>query len=119
MLNFVSLIHLPLRNKNFKLLILVLFIGVFSATTYWVGFYQNNKGGIRPNKSSKWESVNFILDHLLNNYVDSIDSKDLKQKTIQNILKDLDPHSSYIPADKRISANESLIGHLVELVSDS
>ena len=111
MLNFVSLIHLPLRNKNFKLLTLVLFIGVFSATTYWIGFYQNNKSGIHPNKSSKWESVNFILDHLLNSYVDSIDSKDLKQKTIQNILKDLDPHSSYIPADKRISANESLVGH--------
>ena len=28
-----------------------------------------------------------------------------------NILKDLDPHSSFIPAKKRQSVNESLVGH--------
>ena len=43
--------------------------------------------------------------------MDSLSSEKLKQVAIRNILKELDPHSNYIPAEDRVSANESLLGH--------
>ena len=72
--------------------------------------YEKNKF-LTVIQKTKWEPVNFVLDHLLNSYVDSLSSDKLKQVAIRNILKELDPHSNYIPAEDRVSANESLLGH--------
>ena len=47
----------------------------------------------------------------MNNYVDTLDKNKLSQKSIFNILKDLDPHSTFIPSNKRQKVNEALIGH--------
>ena len=100
-----------MNNNNIKLLVFSLFIGLFSTATYWIGYYQNNHGFDSVIQKTKWEPVSFVLDHLLNSYVDSLSSEKLKQAAIRNILKELDPHSSYIPAEDRVSANESLLGH--------
>ena len=100
-----------MNNNNIKLLVFSLFIGLFSTATYWIGYYQNNHGYDSVIQKTKWEPVSFVLDHLLNSYVDSLSSEKLKQTAIRNILKELDPHSSYIPAEDRVSANESLLGH--------
>ena len=100
-----------MNNNNIKLLVFSLFIGLFSTATYWIGYYQNNHGYDSVIQKTKWEPVSFVLDHLLNSYVDSLSSEKLKQAAIRNILKELDPHSSYIPAEDRVSANESLLGH--------
>lgn len=96
-----------LNNKN--LLLSVLFIGVFSTATYWIG-YNTNKSYNNLLKS-EWNNIDFILSHLMTHYVDSLDKKELTKKSINNILKDLDPHSTFIPSNKRQSVNESLIGH--------
>ena len=48
---------------------------------------------------------------MANNYVDSLEIEKLSENSINNILKDLDPHSSYIPANQRQRLNESLVGH--------
>jgi carboxyl-terminal processing protease len=89
---------------------LVLFIGFF----FQFNLLDWNKSGkeyyLQINQN-KWTSINVVLDNLLNNYVDSLDSYELSEKSINNILKDLDPHSSFIPAKKRQSVNESLVGH--------
>jgi carboxyl-terminal processing protease len=44
-------------------------------------------------------------------YVDSVDSKKLVEDAIVNILKDLDPHSVYIPADEVKEMNQPLEGN--------
>ena len=98
------------KNSQTSLFILVLFIGIFSSLTYWIGI---NQGKVLSSEKAqnKWSSVNVVLDNLVNNYVDSLDSYELSEKSINNILKNLDPHSSFIPAKKRQSVNESLVGH--------
>ena len=100
-----------MKNNNQTLLfILILFIGFFSSLTYWIGINQGKV--LSPERDqNKWTSINVVLDNLLNNYVDSLDSDQLSENSINNILKDLDPHSSFIPAKKRQSVNESLVGH--------
>ena len=98
------------KNSQIPLFLLVIFIGLFSSLTYWIGI---NQGKILSPESSqnKWSSINVVLDNLLSNYVDSIIFYWSFENSINNILKDLDPHSSFIPATKRQSVNESLVGH--------
>ena len=96
-------------NNNKNLLISIIFIGVFSSITYWIGYYSNKK--VKLNYSNNWENIDFILSHLMNNYVDTLDKNKLSEKSIFNILKDLDPHSTFIPSNKRQRVNEALIGH--------
>jgi len=51
-----------------------------------------------------------ILDLIKENYVDSVSENDLIELTIPNILKQLDPHSVYIPATFMQAAQEPLEG---------
>jgi len=51
--------------------------------------------GIRPRS----DKITNILNFIESDYVDSIDRKDLVEAAIPAILKNLDPHSVYIPAD--------------------
>ncbi len=44
-------------------------------------------------------------------YVDSTDIRSMTEKVIVDLLKDLDPHSTYIPADEVEGMNESLNGN--------
>jgi len=51
------------------------------------------------------------LGYISTFYVDSVDSKELVETAIVSILKDLDPHSVYIPADEVKEMNEPLEGN--------
>lgn len=51
------------------------------------------------------------LGYISSYYVDSVDTKDMVEKAIVNMLKDLDPHSTYIPADEVKEMNEPLEGN--------
>ena len=97
------------NSPKLLLLISLVFTGLFSATTYWIGI-QHRKMLVSEN-SNKWSNIDIVLEHLVNNYVDSLEIEKLSENSINNILKDLDPHSSYIPASQRQRLNESLVGH--------
>lgn len=101
---------MKLKNSS-KLLLLIslLFTGVFSATTYWIGIKHSEM--LSSENSNNWSNIDIVLEHLANNYVDSLEIEKLSENSINNILKDLDPHSSYIPANQRQRLNESLVGH--------
>ncbi|MFC2096413.1 S41 family peptidase [Bacteroidota bacterium] len=51
------------------------------------------------------------LGYISSYYVDSVDSKQMVEDAIIDILKDLDPHSVYIPADEVKEMNEPLEGN--------
>ena len=101
---------MKLKNSpKLLLLISLLFTGVFSATTYWIGIKHSEM--LSSENSNNWSNIDIVLEHLANNYVDSLEIEKLSENSINNILKDLDPHSSYIPANQRQRLNESLVGH--------
>ena len=101
---------MKLKNSpKLLLLISLLFTGVFSATTYWIGIKHSEM--LSSENSNKWSNIDIVLEHLANNYVDSLEIEKISENSIKNILKDLDPHSSYIPANQRQRLNESLVGH--------
>lgn len=52
-----------------------------------------------------------ILEHIDNEYVDTVDIPAIEEKIIPDILKELDPHTVYIPAKDLNKVNEELQGN--------
>ncbi len=84
----------------------ILFIlSLFIASNFIHGQESNE---LDPNSTVKKIST---LLYLINNfYVDTLDMPDITEKAIVLTLKELDPHSAYIPAKEVQKANESLEG---------
>ncbi len=60
---------------------------------------------IKPGK------IEELLRYIEARYVDEVDRDELIQKAIDNLLKELDPHSTYIPSDQLKRINEQLDGN--------
>jgi carboxyl-terminal processing protease len=52
-----------------------------------------------------------ILQLIENGYVDSVNSSDIVEQTIPGILKNLDPHTAYIPARNMQEVQEEMTGN--------
>ena len=63
-----------------------------------MGFAQSNK-------------ISTILDLVNRGYVDSVNTGEIVEKTIPEILKNLDPHTSYIPARDMSEVQEEMSGN--------
>lgn len=61
----------------------------------------------RSNAGKITELIRFIEEK----YVDDVDSERLVQKAIESVISELDPHSSFIPADELAKLNERMEGH--------
>jgi carboxyl-terminal processing protease len=55
--------------------------------------------------------INTIINYIVEEYVDSVSKDDLIEKTIPEVLTNLDPHSVYIPAEALQHVNEPLEGN--------
>lgn len=73
-----------------------------------IGYSQHSTQDINPNETVKKYST---LLYLINNfYVDTLDVPKLTEKAIIQTLRELDPHSAYIPKKNVEKANETLEG---------
>ena len=102
----------PKKNNAFLpiLLSLVLVIGI------WLGYFLSKRidssSYLTQNyRSSTSDKINSLLEYIEYQYVDTIDKKDLVEKTVTSMLQSLDPHSSYIAASEFESVNEPLEGN--------
>jgi carboxyl-terminal processing protease len=69
----------------------------------------NNAGsGFSP--ASKSNKLDAILDLIQNAYVDSVSTDSLVEKTIPVMLKNLDPHTVYIPKKELVGVEEEMRG---------
>ena len=83
-----------------------------------LGIVVGNFMGEQKSMISKAKSVfsttgklDYILKDIDKNYVDTVSIDSLTEKMIPILLKELDPHSIYIPAKDLESANEELQGN--------
>ena len=73
-----------------------------------IGIYIGNIG---PKATHLVDSkLNNIIQIINNNYVDRIDKREFENSTINSILSDLDPHSSYISVENFKSVEENMQG---------
>ena len=66
-----------------------------------------NNTPITTNNNTK---INGILELIENHYVDTLNTADFEDKTINAILNELDPHSAYIPLKKYQAVEEDMQG---------
>lgn len=89
---------------------LVLAAGV--AIGYYFTFntdYKSSTAGYHS--KTKGSKINNLLDYIEMEYVDTVDRASLENKTILAMLKSLDPHSDFIPAEEFGAVNEPLEGN--------
>lgn len=55
--------------------------------------------------------LDMILNMVNYSYVDTVDIKQIEEKAIPQIIKDLDPHTVYIPAKDMQRVNEEMVGN--------
>jgi carboxyl-terminal processing protease len=63
-----------------------------------------------PSTTNNNTKINGILELIENHYVDTLNTADFEDKTINAILNELDPHSAYIPLKKYQAVEEDMQG---------
>lgn len=58
----------------------------------------------------RYDKINDIINYINESYVDTVNREELTEEAIVNLLKNLDPHSSYIPASAFRDLNDPLMG---------
>ncbi len=58
----------------------------------------------------RYDKINDVINYIHDAYVDSVSREHLTEESIRNLLKNLDPHSSYIPASEFRRLNDPLMG---------
>lgn len=56
------------------------------------------------------DKIDEIISYIENDYVDEVDADSLLDETLADLLKSLDPHSSYIPASQLKGVKENIQG---------
>ncbi len=87
---------------------LVLILGIFIGSKFNL---KNSNGSISLDSDNQYSKIDQILRYVQDEYVDTIQTKELVDKTIISLLANLDPHSSYITAEELIASNEPLQGN--------
>ncbi|MBL4656767.1 MAG: S41 family peptidase [Flavobacteriales bacterium] len=101
-----------MKNRIYIFLPLLLAIaiasGIFIGSRYNVSSVNSKVFGLG---FSRFNKLNDILNYVLEEYVDSVDRDDLIDGSLSAVLKELDPHSAYIPPRKLSAVNEPLDGN--------
>ncbi|WP_436517841.1 S41 family peptidase [Ekhidna sp. To15] len=103
---------------------------LYIALTLCVGVFigANMAGSSATPGTDLMESLNKfrqVLTHIENDYVDEVNSDELVESAITNMLEDLDPHTSYIPAkdleliQSRLQGNYEGIGVEFNIFKDT
>lgn len=101
------------RNNSLRSIFLPLALALAMAAGIAIGIFLPGRSNSSetPGIRIRSDKISNILDVIESNYVDSVNRKELVEAAIPAILKKLDPHSVYIPAQDLKRANEPLEGN--------
>lgn len=99
-------------NKK-TIIIIPLLIAISVAAGIVIGnlLKQNSQPVFSPLGHAKPNKLTSILRLIENGYVDSVNTSEIIEKTIPEILKNLDPHTAYIPAKNMQEVQEEMRGN--------
>ncbi|MEZ4937503.1 MAG: S41 family peptidase [Crocinitomicaceae bacterium] len=98
--------------NNFRIYVFTpLLIFVALGLGFYMGNFSMEKTVVSEEAKNSADKVSSIIDFIEENYVDTIDVQDLTDRSIHDMLQNLDPHSSYIPASRLKEVNESMRGN--------
>jgi carboxyl-terminal processing protease len=94
-------------NRFIPFIIAISVVGGILIGTFYSKHYGGNKLGIINSSSNK---INALMRIVEDQYVDTIDMGDVVEGALPQILAQLDPHSTYIPAQDAEEVNSELEG---------
>ncbi|MBC8005774.1 MAG: S41 family peptidase [Verrucomicrobia bacterium] len=102
-----------MKNRRFSvyiplLLALAVVIGIFIGNRLSRNAGGNTHASFLVSKANKLDAV---LELINSSYVDSISTDTLVERAIPQILKNLDPHTAYIPAKEMVGVEEEMRGN--------
>ncbi|SHI84548.1 carboxyl-terminal processing protease [Mesonia phycicola] len=101
--------------KGYSKKYLPLIIGAACAIGVFIGsaldFSDSSEGLFTAN--AKKEKLNRLIDYIDYEYVDDVNTDSIVDVTVNSILEDLDPHSTYIPKQKYDALAENMKGDFV------
>lgn len=102
------------KKNKFFFVFLPLLLSITLISGIFIGRFFFNSGQrttiVFKNNFNSDSKISTIIDLILDSYVDSVDKKEIINKTIKNLLQELDPHSYYISAEEYAELNEPLEG---------
>jgi len=78
---------------------------------FFAGNFISNKSLARIPFFNKGNKIDVLLDIINEEYVDTLNMRNLVENAITKLIDELDPHSSYIPANALEMINENMDGH--------
>lgn len=99
-----------MKNSRFSVYIPVIIAITLVAGILIGNRLARNSGSAMP-LMSKSNKLDAIVDLIQSAYVDSISTDTLIEKTIPQLLKNLDPHTAYIPARDMVGVEEEMRGN--------
>ena len=104
-----------MKEPQFNYAWLPFWVSITLAVGMFIGNWNSNSSEYQLYDTYDYEyarrnNFNMLLHIIEQQYVDSVNSKELTDNAMTSILKELDPHSAYIPAEDLESVNEELEG---------
>lgn len=102
-------------NNKLRAIILPVIIALAVVVGMWINTLFNRQQIVRVAQDNFMPVQGSKLDMILNminySYVDTVNIRDIEEKAIPLLIKDLDPHTVYIPAKDMQRVNEEMIGN--------
>lgn len=95
------------KNRLMPFLMAICLVAGILIGTFYTNHFSGNKLGIINTSSNKLNALLHIIDE---QYVDTVNMFNLVEEAMPQILAELDPHSSYIPAKDLEAVNSDLKG---------
>ena len=97
-----------MSNKKFTWSVVLVILALI--TGFLAGNFISSKTITRKFFLNTGNKLDIIIDIINEQYVDTINIKDLVENSITKIFNELDPHSNYIPAYALETVNENIEG---------
>jgi len=94
-----------------KLALPAVFVLLALIAGFLAGNFFSGKSFARRLFFNKENKVDMLLDIINEEYVDTISMKSLMENAMTKIVDELDPHSTYIPANALETINDNMDGH--------
>ena len=100
--------------KNVKLIYVPVLLSIACVVGIYIGALFNVSSPISSVKLYKQkQKLNTLIQLIENKYVDEVNTDSIVDLTIGNIIKDLDPHTAYLPKAELDAENQSMNGSFV------
>ena len=91
----------------------VVFVLLALIIGFLAGSFISSKSLARIIPFMSRNKIDVLLNKINEEYVDNVNMSNLVESAVTKIVDELDPHSTYIPADELAAINENMDGHFV------